>query len=524
MRRMGLSFIVLINMGILLLSNGWQPGHEKTQPASKPQPAVDADVLDDYIEARMRDLKIPGLALAIVRGDQIEHLRGYGVVDDAGNPVTPQTPFLVASLSKSITALAVMQLVEAGKIDLDAPVQTYLPWFQTADSEASAQITVRHLLNHTSGFSELAGYLRNLDRNVAADALETSVRALSNARLNTAPGEQYEYSNTNYDILGLLIQTVAGMPYETYIEENVYTPLQLQNAYTSLEEARAGGLTSGYVSFFGLTRNYDRLMPYSRTVVPSAGLFASVEDMAHYLLVHLNEGRHPERAAVLSPAGIATLHTPGVVINENVKYAMGWVTFPFPQLATANGANEAVPMAISHGGAWANFRSLIVMVPDLQLGVVVLINKLDQRREEAYDLIVWNTVLLAAGLEPSMVPGSADFLVRYGQLVGVGLIALLAASFIWTVRSLSRRPPHFSRATAPAFALLLALDLAIAGYILFVEMPPTQTTLSLALAFNPEVGVLYLSILIFTLGWGTLRTIWLGINMSQQRQPLKRVS
>ena len=99
----------------------------------------------------MHRLHIPGASLAIIEGDRIVHMRGFGQARPGGETPTPQTPFFIGSLTKSITALAVMQLVEAGKVELDAPVQRYLPWFRVADPEASAQMTVRHLLNQTSG-------------------------------------------------------------------------------------------------------------------------------------------------------------------------------------------------------------------------------------------------------------------------------------------------------------------------------------------------------------------------------------
>src|SRR5260370_33675392 len=114
-------------------------------------------VVDAYITAQMRSMRIPGLALGIVKGDQIVYLRGFGVDYPSGHPVTPQTPFIIGSRTKSFTALAIMQLVEQGKVELDAPVQRFIPWFRLADSDASAQITLRHLLNHTSGISRALG-------------------------------------------------------------------------------------------------------------------------------------------------------------------------------------------------------------------------------------------------------------------------------------------------------------------------------------------------------------------------------
>src|SRR5512147_865422 len=121
------------------------------------------EAIDHYIEQQMQHLHIPGAALAIVEGDQIVHLRGFGLACPNGAAPTPQTPFFIGSLTKSFTALAVMQLVEAGKVELDAPVQRYLPWFRVADLQASSQMTVRHLLNQTSGLPMSAGMNPNLD-------------------------------------------------------------------------------------------------------------------------------------------------------------------------------------------------------------------------------------------------------------------------------------------------------------------------------------------------------------------------
>lgn len=107
--------------------------------------------IDAYVQSEMQAARVPGLALGIVQGDHIVHLKGFGIADPSGRPVTPQTPFMIGSTTKSMTAVAIMQLVEADTVELDAPVQQYLPWFRVADSDASARITIRHLLNHTSG-------------------------------------------------------------------------------------------------------------------------------------------------------------------------------------------------------------------------------------------------------------------------------------------------------------------------------------------------------------------------------------
>ena len=132
----------------------------------------------------MHRLNIPGVSLAIIEGDKIVHLRGFGQARPGGEAPTPQTPFFIGSLTKWITALAVMQLVEAGKVELDAPVQRYLPWFRVADPVASAQMTVRHLLNQTSSLPLWQSDIALADFDDRRDAIELQVRALSTLKIS----------------------------------------------------------------------------------------------------------------------------------------------------------------------------------------------------------------------------------------------------------------------------------------------------------------------------------------------------
>lgn len=145
------------------------------------QAETDFAAVDAYVEAQRQALHIPGLALAIVQGDQVTYLHGYGQAAPDGRAVTAQTPFMIGSVTKSFTALAIMQLVEAGQVALDAPVQIYLPWFRVANPHASAQITIRHLLNQTSGFSEGSGLQEELASDLSDTAIEAVVRRLADA-------------------------------------------------------------------------------------------------------------------------------------------------------------------------------------------------------------------------------------------------------------------------------------------------------------------------------------------------------
>jgi CubicO group peptidase (beta-lactamase class C family) len=317
--------------------------------------------IDAYVESEMQATHLPGVALAIVHGDQIVHLRGFGVADESGRPITPQTPFTIGSTTKSFTALAIMQLVEAGALELDAPVQRYLPWFTVADAGAAAQITLRHLLNQTSGFPtlEAPGELRRSD--AGSSALERYVRALSIVQLTASPGMAFHYSNTNFDILGLIVQTVSGQAYEQYLAQHIFAPLAMKHAFTAPVEARADGRAMGHRYWFGWPIAYE--MPYNRAELPAGFINASADDLAHYLIAQLNGGRYGERS-VLSASGIRLLHQPAIAIGYGgASYAMGWFV----------GEVQGVP-TVSHGGSTANFHANLVLLPRERWGIVLLMN------------------------------------------------------------------------------------------------------------------------------------------------------
>jgi CubicO group peptidase (beta-lactamase class C family) len=210
------------------------------------QQELDIAAIVAYIENLMAENKIPGLALSIIHDDEVVYTQGYGVTGPEGVPVTPQAPFIIGSTSKSFTALAIMQLVEAGKIDLDAPVQAYLPWFTLADPAQAQKMTVRHLLTHTSGFSSMQGDKDILNEDASDGALQANVRELADTKPSRPVGEKFDYSNSNYDILGLIVQEVSGQSFETYVEEHIYTPLEMSNSYTSKSEADENGLAVGH--------------------------------------------------------------------------------------------------------------------------------------------------------------------------------------------------------------------------------------------------------------------------------------
>lgn len=477
----------------LILLNGFALS---VRPAAARQ-SDPGDAIDAYVRERMAALGTPGAAVAVIRDGDIVLLAGYGVATPAGDPVTPRTPFLLASLSKSMTSVAVLQLVERGLVELDAPIQDYLSWFMP-----DTPITVRQLLNQTSGLDELDGYRRNLDPG-GPDGLEKSIRRLSATELNRPPGTAFEYSNSNADTLGLLIQTVTGQPYGDYMAANVFAPLGMTGATTSLADARAAGMSRAFYPFFGRQTALDGFMAYTTAVQPSAGIIASAADMVPYLQMHLDGGRAGD-AQLLSPASVAALHAPAVVTNPEagVSYAMGWTVWPFPE-ANPGGAPLTV---LSHGGGWLGSSTMMLMIPERNLGVFTAMSGGDDATDPALDNVIFNVTLLALGLEPSLPEPQTTGIDRWWRWIGAGLILYLLAAAAWAVRRL--RGQSLSRRDGIVFLLLAAIDVALIVYFLLVRLPSNLTTPALMLRFSPDLGLMLFIALVLTAGWGTVRSLW----------------
>lgn len=471
------------------------------QPATT---APDFAAIDQYVESEMQATGVPGLALGIVRGDQIVHLRGFGDADESGRPVTPETPFIMASVGKSFTALAVMQLVEAGQLDLDAPVQRYLPWFRVADPNASARITVRHLLNQTSGLSKLTSLTSAYTKDLGEGALERAVRGLRNADLTAPVGQTFQYSNLNYSTLGLIVQTVAGQPYEEYLHEHIFAPLDMDNSFASPEEAHRHGLATGHSFWFGLSRPtpakdlYTRIT--NRGALPAGLISSSADDMAHYLIAQLGDGNY-RGESILSAAGIAQLHRPAVDINDTDSYAMGWV------VTDAETSGGGIMRTVWHDGGTGDFHAEMTLVPEGQWGVVLLMNGENGLEIERIEAVANGVVAQLMGVPPAPAPFPESKTTLFV------LVAVLVLQVLGIVRSavlLRRwrlRPAHRPRgAWALARRVALPLMLGLAWALLCLNVLPAQQGANLALLRQSDIGLILLASGGIALFWSLLRT------------------
>jgi CubicO group peptidase (beta-lactamase class C family) len=463
------------------------------------EPDPDLASIDAYVEKEMRDVRIPGLALGIVHNDEVVHIRGFGEAGPDGRTVTPQTPFILASVSKSFTALAVMQLVEAGKVDLDAPVRRYLPDFRVSDEVASARITVRHLLHHISGLPEDSSFGPMLSNDISDEALSDRVRALEDVQLSHGVGEVFEYTDPNYDVLGLVVQTISGQSYESYIAEHVFAPLGMSHSYTNQVDARRNGLATGHRSWFGYPRPFQA--PYSRAAMPSSYLISSAEDITHFLSMQLNGGSY-QGTSLLSPEGIAAMHEPAVREGtRDIFYGMGW----------ESRSVSGVPV-VCHDGTNPNFYADLVLDPEDRWGVVILTNfdSLNLNGGRLQNLSS-GVISLLHGAAPAEVPTPHHPLLAPATLLVAVVTVLMLVGIVRTVVLLRRwriRPE--SRLRGPwAMALRVGLPLSANvgwGLGLLLSFPQVAYPLMPTMLLVPDLGYLVVASGLAALTWGILRT------------------
>ena len=224
---------------------------------------------------------------------QLVYANGFGVGKlGSDEPVTPDSVFAMGSVAKTPVAMAIMQLVEDGKIDLDAPVTKYLPYFTLADPDAGA-ITIRQLLSHTSGMPDTIDWLAEYqDKNKRIDegVLDDYVRSLSKESLLFRPGKDWAYSSIGFDILGDVVAKVSGQNFEDYVQAHVLTPLGMEDSSYLLSDVDPAKLVAPHMyDENGNAKTLD-FFPYSRTHAPSGAFYSNVNDMARFAIANMNQG------------------------------------------------------------------------------------------------------------------------------------------------------------------------------------------------------------------------------------------
>ena len=387
----------LSSLILLLLLSGCGPVHRLPQQASaapavsapdtSTTPAVPTGQLDDklvamidsYAEANMKLRKTPGMAVGIVQDGKVVFSKGYGAADvETGAPVTPQTVFNLGNLSYQFTAVAIMQLVEQGKIDLDAPFAQYLPGFTMADDRYKA-ITVRQLLTHMAGLDyayeadwslPLEEMWQSFEPAADEDARARYLAFLADQRLLDEP-PSWLGGDTEYNLLGAVIEAVSGQNFESYMHDHIFAPLGMNHSSFIPTELDPALLAQPHVTGLDGQPVRAALYPYHRPWAPSSGLVSNVEDMTRWMIVGANRGEL-DGVRILSPATYDLLWGNEADTGEfrpdgkPLYYGLGWYVF-----------QNAGKAQVGHPGLNLGFVTDIGYFPDERSGVVVMANRLD---------------------------------------------------------------------------------------------------------------------------------------------------
>lgn len=326
---------------------------------------TDFSKLDEYIAKAVTDYEVPGLAIAIVKGDKIVFAKGYGL-REAGTDkaITPNSLFGIASCSKAFTATCIGMLVDEGKLNWDDRVVDYLPDFQLHDSYVTRELRIRDLLCHRAGFNTFDGDLLWYGTDYSRKEVVERIRHLP---LKNSFRARFGYSNVMFITAGEVVEAVTGKTWDEFVKERIFSPLGMDDSNTSNRDFK---------------KNAERALPHLKGEVvedlnydnsgPAASINSSVNDLGKWISMWVNEGQFGGKA-LISPETwreIISAHTaqnPSNFIRQQgihfESYALGWGLFDYRG-----------KMVVEHDGGLPGYISKVAMIPEEKMGVVLLTN------------------------------------------------------------------------------------------------------------------------------------------------------
>ncbi|MFN2570727.1 MAG: serine hydrolase domain-containing protein [Gemmatimonadales bacterium] len=310
----------------------------------------DTAAINRYVDAELARQRIPGLSLAVLRGDSVILSRGYGFANvELRVPASDSTVYQSGSMGKQFTAALVEMLVDRGRLRLDDSIVRWFP-----EGAAVWQgVSVRRLLTHTAGIPEYTDSTFDYRKDYTEDEL---VKFAASRPLDFPPGERWSYSNTGYLLLGALIHRVSGRFYGDLLRDSVFRPLGMNDSRVISEADIVPNRAAGYRLDDGALKNQEWVSPSLNTTADGA-LYFTVRDLTHWA-VALNQGRVPSRGA-LDTAWTA------VRLRDGATYPYGFGWFLLPQRRQQR---------IAHTGSWQGFKTVIARYPQSRLTVIVLAN------------------------------------------------------------------------------------------------------------------------------------------------------
>jgi CubicO group peptidase (beta-lactamase class C family) len=378
--------------------------------------------LENAIPRSMKKHDIKGVAIGLIHDGEVVYLKGFGFADsEQETPVTENTIFQVASISKSVTAWGIMNLVEEGKLDLDEPVSKYLTrWTLPASTYDASGVTIRRLLSHTSGIAHVGGYA-GFGPDEPLQTLEESLSSAKDAfgegvRIVRQPGTRIEYSGGAYTLLQLVIEEVTGVPFEEYMLNEVLIPLGMNQSGFILDPAMEENLSVVY------GKNGKPTSSRSFTAKSAAGLYTTVHDLSAWAAAMIPSDRNSQGGSVLHPDTVQLMFIPQTEVNNPLNYGLGYMV----QNVLFTNLTEVFHTGTNLPG-WC---SVVSTIPEKGEGIVIMTNSpggAALRHEIQSAWLYWVTGSSTLGLRIQKLVNILKFTVPMGIF---GILVLQIVSMI----------------------------------------------------------------------------------------------
>lgn len=366
--------------------------------SQNPDVAAKIKLFEVWTNAQMDYYNLPGLTVAIVYDQDVIYTNGFGYADVKNKtPMKPSTIFRIASITKTFTSTAILQLRDAGKLHLDDPVSKFLPWFDIKHRFPDApEITIRHLLTHTSGLPREAAFPYWTDHKFPT--LEQIKETLPDQETIYPSETKWKYSNLGMALLGQIVVAASGEAYEAYIQKNILEPLGMMSTSVNLSKDHLKRLAVGYGR--RLPNGKRKVMDFtdSKGLSPAANMSSTVEDMARFISLQFFDGK----------AGGAQ------ILKSSTLKEMQRVHWLRPSWKSGWGLGFSISRRgertlVGHGGWVAGYRTQILFCPDEKIGVVVMSNAEDGS-PSMFATRVFDVVApaITKAVTPSKAPAKAD--------------------------------------------------------------------------------------------------------------------
>ena len=365
---------------------------------------------------------VPGLVYGIVADGRLIHTGAFGYANIAQKiPAAAQSVYRIASMTKSFTAMAILSLRDAGKLNLDDPVSKYIPEMQQVHplTDDSPPITIRHLLSHSAGFPEDNPWG---DRQLQRTDQELLDFIRNGVSLSNTPGIAYEYSNLGFALLGHIVSKVSGEPFEKYITRTILQPLGMNHTYWEYTDVTPKDLAHGYRWINNDWREEEML--HSGAYGAMGGMLTSLEDFSRYMLLHLSAWppRNGEDKGPIRRSSVREMQLPGKFSGFNTQ-ARNSAGMPCPRISAYNfglGWNKDCTGKewIGHSGGLPGFGSNWAIIPEYGIGIVSFCNA-TYEGTSALNYRILDTLISIAGLNPRQLPTSDILKKRQQQLMAL---------------------------------------------------------------------------------------------------------